>query len=156
MLVAPSGAGKTPASKVFLDPVLEMEKEEKRSYDSDYISNRKKKKRRVNNSAAEATNLCASELEDEIESCHPERNLFHKKTRIIEQATPEALILNLYYGSPSLLIKADEFAVSLFILHIAMFIRAMLYAECLIGFQANYTTDNLKAFITYFQVDIVF
>ena len=118
MLVAPSGAGKTPASKVFIDPVLEMEEEEKRTFDSEHSNNRQKKKRKISDSAVEQTNLCAAEHEDETEhghySFHLERNLFHKKTRIIEQATPEALILNLHYGSPSLLIKADEFAVRLF------------------------------------------
>ena len=69
-----------------------------------------RKKRKVDSSS----NPCAAEAEfaqNLIEDNSSERNLFDKKTRIIEQSTPEALILNLHFGSPCLLIKADEFAV---------------------------------------------
>ena len=60
------------------------------------------------------SNPCAAEAEfaqNLIEDNSSERNLFHKKTHIIEQSTPEALILNLHFESPCLLFKADEFAV---------------------------------------------
>ena len=106
LLVAPQGAGKTPASQVFLAPLLKIEEEDKRAFDADNI--RSKKKRKIDSSS----NPCAAEAENvQIEENSSERNLFHKKTRVIEQSTPEALILNLHYGSPCLLIKADEFAV---------------------------------------------
>ena len=88
-----------------------MEEEEKRSFDSENF--RKKKKRKISDNVVAESNTCLAEAEEYYEDRHPEKNLFHKKTRIIEQATPEALILNLYYGSPSLLIKADEFAVNI-------------------------------------------
>ena len=108
LLVAPRGAGKTPASQVFLGPLLDIEENEKREFDNVNAKNRKKRK------VDASSNPCAVEAEivqNLTEDNSSERNLFHKKTRIIEQSTPEALILNLYYGSPCLLIKADEFAV---------------------------------------------
>ena len=109
LLVAPRGAGKTPASQVFLAPLLRMEEEEKSAYDADTVKHRKKRKIDSNVSPCAAE---ADYVQTMVEDNSSERNLFHKKTRVIEQSTPEALILNLHYGSPCLLIKADEFAVS--------------------------------------------
>ena len=37
--------------------------------------------------------------------------MFHKKTRLADTITPEALILSLHYGSGNLVIKSDEFKV---------------------------------------------
>ena len=93
---------------MFLGPLLDIEENEKREFDN--INAKSRKKRKVDASS----NPCAVEAEvvqNLTEDNSSEKNLFHKKTRIIEQSTPEALILNLYFGSPCLLIKADEFAV---------------------------------------------
>ena len=45
------------------------------------------------------------------DDCNGEAFMFHKKTRVADTITPEALVLTLHYGSGNLVIKSDEFKV---------------------------------------------
>ena len=115
LLVAPSGKGKSPSNQVFMSTLLKIEEEERKSFDAQQKESMKRRKE------AKLGNRDSGVVEDtedveEDETCDKfdmEKRLFNKKTRIIETSTPEALILNLYYGSKVLLVKADEWMVFL-------------------------------------------
>ena len=92
--IAPKGSGKTHVNKVFLDPLTEIEKEDKELFDA-----QRKRKRGREEEEGEESN------EDEY------AKKFHEKTRIIENVTPEALTCTLAYGSSEILVKSDEFKV---------------------------------------------
>lgn len=96
--IAPRGSGKKHVNKVFLDPLTEIEKEDKKVFDAQ----RKRKRGREEGEEEEGE-------EDEFS------RKFHEKTRIIENVTPEALNCTLAYGSSEVLIMADEFKVSVII-----------------------------------------
>ena len=93
--IAPKGSGKTHVNKIFLDPLTEIEKEDKEVFDAQ----RKRKRVRDEEDGEEIS-------EDEY------AKKFHEKTRVIENVTPEALTCTLAYGSSELLIKSDEFKVT--------------------------------------------
>ena len=97
--VAPKGSGKSHVNKIFLDPLTEIEKEEKAVFDAQ----RKRKRGREE-----------GEEEEGDEDDYAKK--FHEKTRIIENITPEALTCTLAYGSSDLLVMSDEFIVSVMLL----------------------------------------
>ena len=107
LLVAPKGAGKEEIADYDLQKKLMK-------------SRRKvKKKKASGDSAEEQEDEEVDEIEEELEVLEDqpggegsaERFMFHSKTRLADQITPEALILSLYHGSGNLVIKADEFKV---------------------------------------------
>ena len=117
LVIAPKGSGKTPTSKTFLGPLIDLEKEEKKSFDEQKKSKGKRKnKRKRQNDDEEQIDEELDEDEDnsaeESTSGDSEQYMFHKKTRVADQITPEALIMSLSYGSGNLVIKADEFKAS--------------------------------------------
>lgn len=100
--VANKGDGKSPGSRSIFKKLVDLEKEEKRIYDeeqADRIS-RKKRQRDEGNGQGDGA---SSEVRAE------ESRMFHKKTRIVESITIEALYCTLEYGSKNLLLKHDEF-----------------------------------------------
>ena len=66
---------------------------------------RRKSKSKESSSKSKANSSGAGDNDDE-------EFQFHKKTRVAQTVTPQALILSLHYGSGSLLLKCDEFKVS--------------------------------------------
>ena len=116
MIIAPKGTGKTPTSKTFLGPLIDLEREEKKSFDEQKKSKGKRKNKRKRQNGDEEQNdeeLDEDEDTSTEDSTSPngdsEQYMFHKKTRLADQITPEALIMSLSYGSGNLVIKADEF-----------------------------------------------
>ena len=118
------GAGKTPASRLILGKLVDLEREEKMAYDESKKEKKKKKKGRKRSSNGEASEGTEAgddtadfdddvfeETDDGKEDSNGEAYMFHKKTRLADTITPEALILTLHYGSGNLLIKSDEFKV---------------------------------------------
>ena len=137
MIIAPKGTRKTPTSKTFLGPLIDLEREEKKSFDEKKKSKGKRKNKRKRQNDDEEQN---DEDEDEDTSTEDstspngdsEQYMFHKKTRLADQITPEALIMSLSYGSGNLVIKADEFkanqnskTTSRFNLHVSGVFRQM-------------------------------
>ena len=49
---------------------------------------------------------------ESIKGGSAEQFMFHKKTRLADSITPEALFLSLHHGSGNLLLKSDEYKVS--------------------------------------------
>ena len=105
---------------MFLSRLVELEKEEKEAYDEAKKERKKKKKGKKRSSSGEAVqdNEAVEEAgddeadnDDENEDCNGEAFMFHKKTRVADTITPEALVLTLHYGSGNLVIKSDEFKV---------------------------------------------
>ena len=124
------GAGKTPSSRLFLGKLVELEREEKETFDEAKKERKKKKKGRKRSSSGEAVDGDIEETEDEEEDvfgedgagdddCNGEAFTFHKKTRVADTITPEALVLTLHYGSGNLVIKSDEFKVRYVVLFYA-------------------------------------
>ena len=104
LVVANKGAGKTPASKTFLGPLENLERDEISKYDEMKKSNKRKH----------------AEECDEDDAAMPKKKekdgdnfRFHPKTRILDNVTPEALILSLKSGDGVLVIVADKFKVNL-------------------------------------------
>ena len=102
--------------------MVELEKEEKELFDEAKKERKKKKKGRKRSSSGEALDdgEAIEETGDEEvfeeggagdEDCNGEAFMFHKKTRVADTITPEALVLTLHYGSGNLVIKSDEFKV---------------------------------------------
>ena len=115
LLVAKKGDGKTPASQVYLQPFEDLEKEEKKSFDQHKKRKQKEKKNsRKRQKQDDENEEEDSDTEDATGSSgdNSEKFMFHKKTRLADQITAEALMLSLHYGSGMLVIKADEFLVS--------------------------------------------
>ena len=105
--------GKTPGHQVFVQPLIDLEQDEKEAFDKNNKGSRKRKslkKRKPNTGEGDVVDL--NEDDSDNEDFNAEANMFHSKTRVIQHSTPEALILSLYYGSKSLLIFLDEFLVS--------------------------------------------
>ena len=105
---------------MFLAMLVELEKEEKEAFDEAKKERKKKKKGKKRSSSGEAVQddeaieeAGDDEAEDdaEVEDCNGEAFMFHKKTRVADTITPEALMLTLHYGSGNLVIKSDEFKV---------------------------------------------
>lgn len=129
LLVAPKGSGKTPASKCFLGPLLDLEQEEIREYDEKKLRKKKRKvgeKRKIevddtgdndpnfdpDNDEDDDGNIEADpNVDSDEKEDGPLSSLFHKKTRICETVTPEALIETLRHNDGCLVIKSDEFKV---------------------------------------------
>ena len=108
--MASKGAGKTPSAKTFLGPLKNLEKEEMAKFDEGIKSNKKGKKRKRDDAEE------AEDVENEAPRKKKEKDdetsfRFHPKTRIVEQITPEALIMSLKSGDGVLVIVSDEFKV---------------------------------------------
>ena len=119
LLVAPKGSGKTPASKCFLGPLLELEQEDIRVFNEN--NSKKKKKKKVGQKRKifdefyadneDLEGMDQGDVREESEEEGPLASLFHKKTRICETVTSEALLETLRHNSGCLLLKTDEFKV---------------------------------------------
>ena len=104
---------------MFLSMLVELEKEEKEAFDEAKKERKKKKKGKKRSSSGDAVQDGAAdeagddeaENDDGVEDCNGEAFMFHKKTRVADTITPEALVLTLHYGSGNLVIKSDEFKV---------------------------------------------
>lgn len=112
LVVASKGAGKTPSARTFLGPLKNLEKEEMAKFDEGIKSNKKAKKKKRDD----------AEEDEDVENEAPRKKKekdeetsfrFHPKTRIVEQITPEALIMSLKSGDGVLVIVSDEFKVNL-------------------------------------------
>ena len=102
LLIAPKGEGKTPASNVFFGELFKMEKEEKQEYDE-----KKAAGSRPGDKGDGVVDASSSDTDERSE----EARMFHKKTRVCESVTKEALTLTLYHGSGNVILKTDEFKV---------------------------------------------
>ena len=116
--MAPKGSGKTPASKCFLGPLLELEQEDIRQFNKKTIQKKKKQvgqKRKLEDEfyvdTEDSEDRNQGDVSAEIEEEGPLSSLFHKKTRICETVTSEALLETLRHNSGCLLLKTDEFKV---------------------------------------------
>ena len=106
-----------------MGPLIGLERAEKKSFDGKKKQKKgkgkgKNKKRRQDDEQNDEQNDEMDEDDDASTEETPtaqgdsEQFMFHKKTRLCDQITPEALILSLAYGSGNLVIKADEFKAS--------------------------------------------
>ena len=119
--VADKGDGKTPANRLTFGELTQLEKDDKATHDKEVnekIRQAKKRARRDVDQAGdvdqtgdvdEAGDSSTSRKTDEVKE---EAKLFHKKTRLAESLTIEALYLTLEHGSRNLVLKYDEFKVS--------------------------------------------
>ena len=111
LVVAPKGAGKTPSGKTFLGPLKNLEKKEMNRFDQTKTNKKGRKKKQVNNEEEDAEPVAEEEPKKKKEEDTNFR--FHTKTRLVEQITPEALIMSLKSGDGVLVIVSDEFKVLL-------------------------------------------
>ena len=116
LIVATKGAGKTPSSKTFMVPLLNLEKEEMDVFDEMCRASKKSKKRKRQSDEGDSVDKEATEEDVEIPEKKKETNdreqfRFHPKTRVCDQITPEALIMALSSGDGVMLINSDEFKV---------------------------------------------
>ena len=100
LTVAPKGSGKSHSTGAILQPFIDLEEEEKRSFDAKKKENKKRKKERraakknagkrnaVQDEVVLDENIQDDDEEDEEESGSSgdgeERHLFHKKTRMVD------------------------------------------------------------------------
>ena len=110
VLIAEKGAGKTPTTKVFMDPLTALEKEECEEFDRAQHLKRKTKTTPRRSKKTSLSVESGEEYDEQDEAENEEEQdsesswnsssfTFHPKTRIIDQITSEALILALSKGS---------------------------------------------------------
>ena len=140
---------------MFLAMLVELEKEEKEAFDEAKKERKKKKKGKKRSSSGEAVqdNEAVEEAgddeadnDDENEDCNGEAFMFHKKTRVADTITPEALVLTLHYGSGNLVIKSDEFKV------IFIFLFAVNHAQLICaGYPTQFSPSDM-----YYKMGMIF
>lgn len=111
LVVAAKGAGKSHASKTFLAPLGKLEKAEMAKFDEKKTTKKKNNKEGDNEEAVDGDGEQPRKKKKEKEA---DTFRFHPKTRIVDQITPEALIMSLKSGDGVLVIVSDEFKVPFF------------------------------------------
>ena len=104
LLIAVRGCGKTPSSKCFVQPILDLELEETNEYEAS-----KREARKMRSGQGDEDDIDEQEQNGSTGKGAP---YFNPKTRICESITNEALLETLKSNSASILIKTDEFKVS--------------------------------------------
>ena len=119
LVVANKGAGKTPSSRAFLKPLANLEKDEMAKFD-DKIKKKKKGPAEKEGEGEEGLDGADEAAEKEPKKKKKKMDKeddyhfrFHPKTRVVEQITPEALIMALKSGDGVLVIVSDEFKVKI-------------------------------------------
>ena len=111
LLIAPSGCGKTPSTKIWLSPLSKLEEEE---VDAFNVNLRESHGKNNKNVSSDGDDFDGNGERTHGKGAQKDVNgfLFHPKTRVCESITAEALLETLKSNSGSILIKTDEFKAS--------------------------------------------